>query len=58
MQDANSHVRGYAVAALLGALAGGLGVAIVTRAIPKMAAAMMQNMMAHMREGGCNPQEM
>jgi hypothetical protein len=58
MQDISSHRTGYVLAALLG----GLVVAFATRAIPKMMSQMMsgvmQSMMAQMREGGCDPQEM
>ena len=53
---------GYALAAILGAVGGGLIVAVATQAIPKIMsqvmAGMMQTMMARMREGGCNPAEM
>ena len=52
----------YTVAILLGAIGGGLFVALATRAIPKMMAqiisGMMQNMISHMRESGCEPSEM
>ena len=58
MADAGSHARGYVLAAALGALGGGLVVALATNAVPKMMFRMMQNMMAHMREAGFNPAEM
>ncbi len=62
MQDTNSREAGYVLAALLGAIGGGLVVAFATRAIPKMMSqvmsGMMQSMMAPMREGGCSPEEM
>ena len=63
IMDNNQHSwGGYALAALLGAIGGGLVVAVVTQAIPKMMsqimAGMMQTMMSRMREGGCNPAEM
>ena len=49
-------------AALLGAIGGGIIVALATRAIPKimsqMMSEMMQNMMFRMRESGCDPAEM
>lgn len=54
MERRNSVGRGYVWAALLGAIAGGLAVAIVTRAIPKMMSETMRSIMAQMREGGCN----
>ena len=54
--------RGYIVAGLFGAVLGGLGVSLATRAIPKMAskmaAGMMQGMADRMRESGCDPAEM
>jgi hypothetical protein len=52
----------YVVAILLGAIGGGLFVALATKAIPKMMtqmmSEMMQNMMSHMSESGCDPSEM
>ncbi|MEJ2558578.1 MAG: hypothetical protein P8186_20660 [Anaerolineae bacterium] len=58
MQDTNSRKMGYVLAALLGGIGGGLIVALATRAIPQMMSGIMQSMMAQMREGGCDPQEM
>jgi len=40
-----SNTTGYIFAGLLGALAGGIGVAVVTHALPKMMARMMNEMM-------------
>ena len=61
MYDKNSRNRGYVIAALLGAIGGGIIVALATRAIPKMMSQMMsgrmQNMMAQMEEGDCDPAE-
>jgi CheY-specific phosphatase CheX len=61
MHSTGSHNRGYALAAVLGVVGGGLIVALATKAIPKMMSqmmsGMMQNMMARMGEGGCNPAE-
>ena len=61
MHDTDSPNKGYVLAVLLGAIGGGVIVALVTRAIPKMMsrimAGMMQTMMSRMREGGCNPAE-
>ena len=58
----NDQTRRTILAAVLGALGGGLVVVIATRAIPKimsqMMPGMMRNMMAHMGEGGCSPAEM
>ncbi len=62
MNHTDSHIKGYALAALAGAIGGGLLVAIATRAIPKMMSEMMskrmETMMAQMKEGGCSPAEM
>lgn len=53
-----SHI----VAAALGAIAGGIAVAIATRAIPAILSRVMPDMMGHamMRMGGegCDPEEM
>jgi hypothetical protein len=50
------------IAAALGATVGGVGVAIFTRAIPRMMSRMMpimmENMMKQMGGKGCNPEEM
>ena len=58
----NAQTRRTVLAAVLGALGGGLVVVIATRAIPKimsqMMPGMMRNMMAQMGERGCNPAEM
>jgi hypothetical protein len=61
-----SPTRGYVVAALLGAVGGGLLVAVATRALPKIASQVMTEMMGkmppmmmqRMKESGCNPAEM
>jgi CheY-specific phosphatase CheX len=62
MHDTRSHTKGYVLAAALGAMGGGLIVALATRAIPKIASqmmsGMMRNMMAQMAADGCNPAEM
>ncbi|MCL4534282.1 MAG: hypothetical protein M1370_03875 [Bacteroidetes bacterium] len=50
--------KGYLLAVAFGAIGGGFAVALLTRAIPNMMSRMMQNMMAQMREAGCNPLEM
>jgi hypothetical protein len=60
----NMHVdkKGYLVTALLGAAVGGLGILLITNAVPRMMqrmmAGMMENMRAQMSAGGCTPEEM
>ncbi len=52
----------YIIAVLLGAIGGGIIVALATRAIPRimsqMMSQMMPKMMAQMGEGDCGPAEM
>ena len=54
-----SNITGYIFAAFLGALTGGTGVVIATRALPKMMAQVMnemiQRMSAQMAERGIQP---
>ena len=57
MRNPHTSTTGYALALALGAFAGGLLVAVATRAIPKMMAGMMQNMVLNMRKSGFNPGE-
>ena len=57
MEGKNTRYGGYLLAAGLGAIGGGLIIAALTRAIPKIMAAMMQNMMAQMGAGNCDPAE-
>jgi CheY-specific phosphatase CheX len=61
MHNTRSHTKGYVLAAALGAIGGGLIVALATRAIPKIASqvmsGMMRNMMAQMAAAGHNPAE-
>lgn len=57
MHNKSAHNRKYVFAILLGAIGGGLIVALATRAIPKMMSRIMRNMMAQMGEGGCEPAE-
>ncbi|MGD2207697.1 MAG: hypothetical protein PVH17_13060 [Anaerolineae bacterium] len=66
MSGIDSRKWGYAVAAALGALVGGILVLWLTKAIPKMMSRMMnemmssmpQAMMAQMEKEGLNPAEM
>ena len=57
----NPTITRYVLAGSLGALIGGLGVLIATRALPKMMSQMMDGMMAkmfaQMGESGCSPSE-
>lgn len=54
MEKSGSRTGGYLLAAALGAVAGGLAVAIVGKVIPGL----MSNMMAQMGGEGCDPEEM
>jgi hypothetical protein len=45
-----SNTFGYILAGLVGLFVGGIGVASVTRALPKMMRRMMNEMMQHMSE--------
>jgi hypothetical protein len=62
MDNIRSPAKGYAIAALLGAVGGGAVVVWGTRAIPNMASRLMsvmqRKMMDHMKEAGINPTEM
>ena len=55
-------MAGYFLAAALGATIGGIGMAVITRAFPKMMSRMMSNMMGNMMQQmggeGCNPEDM
>ena len=57
MNNTYAPTRGYALAVVVGALAGGLLVVVATKAIPKMMSGMMQNMMLEMKKNGFNPGE-
>jgi CheY-specific phosphatase CheX len=62
MNAMSDQRKGFTVVFLLGAVGGGLLVALATRAIPKMMSqimsGMMQNMISQMSESGCDPSEM
>jgi hypothetical protein len=58
MDEENSYRKGYVLAGLLGAIGGGLAVALVTKAIPTMMSGMMGTMLARMEECGFDPAEM
>ncbi len=55
-------MKNYAAAVMLGAVGGGLLVALTTRALPRMMtqimSGMMQTMMSNMSESGCDPSQM
>ncbi|MCJ7433313.1 MAG: hypothetical protein MUO77_07490 [Anaerolineales bacterium] len=57
MNNTHTSRKGYALALVIGAFAGGLLVAIAIKAIPKMMSGMMQNMMLEMRKNGFDPGE-
>lgn len=61
MTGTDANLKKYMLAASLGAVGGGIFVAIATRAIPRMMSrmmsAMMGNMMSQMGGEGCNPAE-
>jgi len=44
MSDSEVRFKGYALATVVGAIAGGVGVAIATRAIPRVMSAIMSGM--------------
>lgn len=48
----------YVLIVVLSAIAGGIVAVLVTRAIPRMMAGMMQNFMAQMGKDSCDPAEM
>jgi hypothetical protein len=56
--NVNAGKTHYAVSVLLGAIGGGLAVALVTNAIPKMMSRMMSGMIAQMAQDGCEPTDM
>lgn len=62
MENTGSDRKKYLLAASLGALGGGVFVALATKAIPRMMSqmmsGMMRNMMSQMGEAGCDPAEM
>jgi hypothetical protein len=62
MGNPDSRRRGYVLAGLLGAIGGGLFVALATRAVPKVISHLMSETMQHMMseggEGACDPAEM
>jgi len=61
MNTNRDKLGGYILSGLVGAVGGGLLVAIATRAIPKMAekmmSGMMKNMMSNMNAGERKPSE-
>ena len=53
----NTNRASYIIAALVGAIGGGLVVVLATQALHKMMSIMMQNLMSNMAECGCDPAE-
>jgi hypothetical protein len=58
MERSGSHKAGYFLAAMLGAVAGGVAVALGGRILPSMMSKVMADMMAQMGGEGCDPEEM
>lgn len=58
MEKSRSTAMEYSLVFLLGVAVGGIGLAQITRAIPKMMSNMMQNMMSQMGGESCDPEEM
>ena len=62
MHRPGTNHRSYLLAALLGAVGGGILVAFATRAVPRILqqamSGMMQTMMERMSAGECSPSEM
>ena len=58
MNAIESHQRNYLLAVTLGAIGGGVFVAVVTRVVAKMMYRIMCNMMSEMGKSGCDPEEM
>ena len=58
MSNGGCNLRKYMVVMVVGAISGGILVALASRAMPKMMAGMMRNMMAMMGGEGCSPAEM
>ena len=58
MADSGCNARKYFFTLVLGAVAGGIFTAYVTKAMPKIMAGMMRNMMSEMGGEGCTPSEM
>jgi hypothetical protein len=66
MENRGSRARGYLLVGFLGAVGGGIAVALATKAVPRMLSQIMsrmmsemtQRMMARMQEAGISPAEM
>lgn len=57
MDQKKNPYNGYVLAAGVGALCGGILVAALTRAVPKIMSQMMTTMMAEISAGECDPAE-
>lgn len=58
MEKSRSTKLGFLLAFSLGVAVGGIGVAQITRAIPKMMSNILLNMVSQMGGEGCDPEEM
>ena len=58
MSNNGGNLRKYMIVGTIGAVGGGLLVAMATRAMPKVMSGMMQKMISHMGGEGCSPAEM
>ncbi len=58
MSNGGCNLRKHMVVMAVGAISGGILVALASRAMPKMMAGMMRNMMTMMGGEGCSPADM
>ena len=57
MAEKCSCEKKYMLTFALGAIGGGILLALATKAVPKMMSGMMRNMMNHMGGEGCSPSD-
>jgi hypothetical protein len=58
VDNSRTRLAGYVLAAALGAVAGGLAVALVSRTPLRLMSGMMSKKMAELAAEGCDPEEM